>query len=380
MDSSLETRTGELKGKIALHAARAGERERVDRRADVFAMGVMVWEAAVGRRLWKGLNEVAIMQSSSRARSHHRARSIRACRSSSRRFASRALARRADDRYPTAADFAADLERFLVTIGDRTTTRDIARLVSDAFEPDRRELREIIDGQLRMLRQGDSAASGPMPKLSSAALGGGGTPSVSLAQPSAAQLDRGVAPSYTAGGTASVASVPKRGGVPLIAGALIAAAAAIVGFVVFLVFHHDPRGTPVPISSIDPLSARPNAESVEVTITTNPPAAMLFLDDAPLGPSPFHQTFPRDNLAHRIRVEAQSYGPRTELVVFDKPIVQREIELSKAIAPGVTPTYAPPPPPRPTVVHTATGAPTNPEPVQSGAHKPPRQIDTSFGP
>jgi serine/threonine-protein kinase len=61
MDSSLETRTGELKGKIGYMPPEQASAERVDRRADVFAMGVMVWEAAVGRRLWKGLNEVSIM-------------------------------------------------------------------------------------------------------------------------------------------------------------------------------------------------------------------------------------------------------------------------------------------------------------------------------
>jgi serine/threonine protein kinase len=381
MDSSLETRTGELKGKIGYMPPEQASSERVDRRADVFAMGVMVWEAAVGRRLWKGLNEVAIMHELVMGKIPSPREIDPRVPIELEEICQRALARRPEDRYPTAADFAADLERFLVTIGDRTTTRDIARIVSDAFDSDRRELREIIDGQLRMLRQGDSAvASGPMPKLSSAALGGGGTPSVSLAQPSAAQLDRGVAPSYTAGGTASVAAVPKKG-VPLVAGAAIAVAAAIVGFVVFLAVHHDPHAAPLALSVID-TPARASAESIEVTITTTPPAATLFLDDAPLGPSPFHQTFPRDNLAHRIRAEAQSYGSRTELVVFDKPVVQREIELSKSSVPAVASTYVAPPPPKATAVHTAAAAPTNPEPVGSGAgqHKPPRQIDTSFGP
>ncbi|HEY2367230.1 MAG TPA: serine/threonine-protein kinase, partial [Polyangiaceae bacterium] len=242
MDSSLETRTGELKGKVAYMPPEQASAQRVDRRADVFALGVMVWEAAVGRRLWKGLNEVAIMHELLTG-------NIPSPRSIDPRvppeldaICKRALALRADDRYATAADFAADLERFLANIGDRTTSRDIATLTSTAFAEDRRELREIIDNQLRGIRSGDDALA-PMPKLPAT---GGGTPSMSLARPSTAQLDQNVAPSYTAGGTASSAgpsqSTQRRG--PLLAaGAMIAAAVGLLGIIVFLVVHNSGNKT-----------------------------------------------------------------------------------------------------------------------------------------
>jgi serine/threonine protein kinase len=380
MDSSLETRTGELKGKIGYMPPEQASAERVDRRADVFAMGVMVWEAAVGRRLWKGLNEVSIMHELVMGKIPTAREVDPRVPSELDKICRRALATRPDDRYATAADFAADLERFLVNIGDRTTTRDVARIVTDAFVSDRRELRAIIDGQLRLLREGNDAVSTvTIPKLTtSASVGGGVTPSVSLASPSAALLDQGVQPSYTAGGTASVTSpVAKRG--PLLAlGAMIASGVAILGIIVFLVLRRDPHAAAPPPSTLDP-ATRPTAESIDVTVTTNPPAA-LFLDDAPLGLSPFHQTFPRDNLAHRLRAEAASYGPRTELIVFDKPTVELDLALPKVVS-GVTPPVTPPKPMITAAHPTATGAPTNPPPGGSATgHKPPRQIDTSFGP
>src|SRR6185437_8026107 len=62
LNSSAETRTGVLKGKVAYMAPEQARGERCDRRADVFSVGVMLWEAATGRRLWKGVPDITILQ------------------------------------------------------------------------------------------------------------------------------------------------------------------------------------------------------------------------------------------------------------------------------------------------------------------------------
>ncbi|MBX3200156.1 MAG: protein kinase [Labilithrix sp.] len=49
-----ETEGGELKGKLAYMAPEQLTRRTVDRRCDVFAMGVVLWEALTGRRLFAG--------------------------------------------------------------------------------------------------------------------------------------------------------------------------------------------------------------------------------------------------------------------------------------------------------------------------------------
>src|SRR5690349_17441022 len=61
LNSSAETRTGVLKGKVAYMAPEQARGERVDRRADVFSVGVMMWEAATGRRLWKGVPDLTVL-------------------------------------------------------------------------------------------------------------------------------------------------------------------------------------------------------------------------------------------------------------------------------------------------------------------------------
>ena len=54
-------RTGAIKGKLAYLAPEYLRNDGVDRRADVFAAGVMLWELLAGRRLWHGMSEAQIV-------------------------------------------------------------------------------------------------------------------------------------------------------------------------------------------------------------------------------------------------------------------------------------------------------------------------------
>ena len=56
------TSTGVLKGKAAYMAPEQTYTSRVDARADVFAVGVILWEMLCGRRLFKSSNEVLTLQ------------------------------------------------------------------------------------------------------------------------------------------------------------------------------------------------------------------------------------------------------------------------------------------------------------------------------
>src|SRR5207244_10509954 len=59
--ASHRTRPGTLKGRLSYMAPEQMRGGAVDRRADLFSVGVMLWEAAAGRRLWQDLSEAAIV-------------------------------------------------------------------------------------------------------------------------------------------------------------------------------------------------------------------------------------------------------------------------------------------------------------------------------
>jgi len=61
-DGMDQTRTGLLKGKISYMAPEQCRQESLDRRADVFALGVVAWELLAGRKPFSGNSELATMQ------------------------------------------------------------------------------------------------------------------------------------------------------------------------------------------------------------------------------------------------------------------------------------------------------------------------------
>src|SRR5262249_35157487 len=55
-----ETRLGTIKGKVRYMAPEQIRSEEIDRRADVFALGVMLWELTCGQPLYDAPNEFAL--------------------------------------------------------------------------------------------------------------------------------------------------------------------------------------------------------------------------------------------------------------------------------------------------------------------------------
>ncbi len=400
IDSALETRTGELKGKVAYMPPEQAAAKRVDRRADIFAVGVMLWEAATNRRLWKGMNEIAIMHNlftgqipSPRDVDPRVPEDLdRICRI--------AMAIEPDYRYRTAAEMAQELEQFLAGLGDRTTAKDIGKLVSDAFEDDRREMREIIDGQLRLLRTSQAMERADVPKADLTTLvhssrdGSGSSPADPSSHPSmprvsTAQLDASAPPSFTTGGTstsmkqlAKPASSPSH--TPKIVAGLMAVSAIGLAAVIAGVFYaksHPAAPTEPEIvaatgtataSAPTPLgTAAPGVARTNVTFGATPADAKIFIDDAPLDGNPFKGAFPKDGLSHRVKAEANGYTTKNEVVVFNQDDVAVNITLAKR-AQGSPAVVAP-------VKPTATATATAPDPTGSVKKKPHRDIDTTFG-
>jgi len=152
-DQSSQTRTGVIKGKLAYMSPEQAFGKPVDRRADVFAVGVILWEAITGRRMWKGNAEGAIAHRLSVGDIPKITEYVPEPPPMLKAICERALAPRSADRYPTASAMRVDLEKYLATLVQKPMARDFGALVVQAFSEERVRLAGLIEEQMRTLRE-----------------------------------------------------------------------------------------------------------------------------------------------------------------------------------------------------------------------------------
>ena len=148
-DSSGDTSTGGIKGKATYMAPEQAARRPVDHRADIFAVGVMLWQAITGARLWGDANDFEIFLKL-QSEPIPSPRTVRADVSPElEAICMRALAGKPEDRYATAAEFQVALEDHLEATGARVGQKQLAKLMLDLFATKRAEVKAEIEAQIR---------------------------------------------------------------------------------------------------------------------------------------------------------------------------------------------------------------------------------------
>jgi len=147
-ESPIETQVGVIKGKIRYMPPEQLAGERVDRRVDVFAAGVMLWEAACGRRLWQDLSEAAIMNAVLRGDIPSPLDVAPDVPPDLEAIVMKALEYEREDRYPTAEALREALEGYLAT-RPNVSSREVGRLTAEIFAEEREAARREIDERLK---------------------------------------------------------------------------------------------------------------------------------------------------------------------------------------------------------------------------------------
>jgi serine/threonine protein kinase len=143
-DSTEETRTGIVKGKPTYMSPEQAARQKVDHRADLFAVGVMLWEALTGERLWGGASDAEIL---SRLRDGDvpSPGSVKPdVDPTLAAICTRALSVDPAARYATAGAMHDDIEAWLDANGARRTRQALGELVSELFDDRRRAIQSVI--------------------------------------------------------------------------------------------------------------------------------------------------------------------------------------------------------------------------------------------
>lgn len=145
------TRSGQLKGKLSYMAPEQATKKAVeiDRRADVFAMGIVLWEALTGEGLFRAESEAQTFHKLLIDPIAHPTDKAPAVPLALGDVCMRALARDPDQRYGSAADFAEALEAVAKEVGAVGRPADVSAYVTRSAGADlsqrRARVRAVVD-------------------------------------------------------------------------------------------------------------------------------------------------------------------------------------------------------------------------------------------
>jgi serine/threonine-protein kinase len=286
--SMVETETGVIKGKLRYMPPEQVLGSRVDRRADIFAAGVIMWEAITGKRMWSDVSEATILNRLSSGEIPSPLSANPDVPPALAKICNKALAPNVDDRYATAADFRAALEEWLRLSGNAVSSSDVAQYMTTTFAEFRESTRNVVEQHLSAARLSSSyEESGPVAI---------DVPNLDF-QPGATEVSRSMSGSRSGVTNRSntVAAAPSNRNVWL--GALGAVLLAMAAYLFFARAKAEPA-----------LPAAP--PTVAVSIAASPATATLTLDGQRL-PNPVNSSFPRDDKQHVLLVEAAGHVSQT---------------------------------------------------------------------
>jgi serine/threonine-protein kinase len=124
-----ETDPGVVKGKFSYLSPEAASGLNVDMRADIFSVGILLYEMLTGQRLFYGENDYHTVELVRKAEVPPISSINPQVPPEMEEVISRALARDPDDRYQHASDFSEDLTKLLFGRGMAVGRGDISRMV-----------------------------------------------------------------------------------------------------------------------------------------------------------------------------------------------------------------------------------------------------------
>ncbi|MBN2573337.1 MAG: protein kinase [Deltaproteobacteria bacterium] len=129
-----DTSSGSLKGKLGYMAPEQARGETIDARADIFTLGVVLWECIAGRRLFLRENELATLRA---VVYEPIPKPSKYCKVDPvlEVIIEHALARDLDERFQTAEEMRIALERWIFAAGG-TSTHDLSTLMKSWFPSD----------------------------------------------------------------------------------------------------------------------------------------------------------------------------------------------------------------------------------------------------
>ncbi len=150
--------TAGVKGKFGYMAPEYIESRRADRRADVFAVGVTLWEALTGKRLFRADSEIETMQRVLSLVPEKPSLGEPALGTAFDAVVAKALAKDPDARYQTMAELATDLETAARAAGISPSPAAVVEAVTDLYGDVLSARKQVLRDLLKASGETSSAA------------------------------------------------------------------------------------------------------------------------------------------------------------------------------------------------------------------------------
>jgi serine/threonine protein kinase len=334
-DAGHETRAGLIKGKLNYIAPEQLRGDPLDRRADVFALGAMLWETVAGRRFAGGANVPEVAKVHKRIKGEEpNIRSVRPDVSEElATIIDRAIHIDREQRWHDAAAFADALDAYIDATGKRPGAKSLAAWMQPRFAQDRAAMHKVIDERVQLILKSPSAVEiEKMPNLPVAEGTGSGTwpgaersgtfkgrgPKVEEAQSIAGPV--GMRPKLRLAAIGAAVTLLVAGALALFMPAdavTLSSPAPIPGETPVAATANQPSSdAPAPGSSVQASDSLSPAH-VTVQLTASPPSTQVTIDGAAVT-IPFSGEFTKSAALHRIEATSEGYKPSVRLVSFNR--------------------------------------------------------------
>lgn len=131
-----KTQAGILKGKFGYMSPEQVRGLPLDRRSDIFSLGIIFYEILTGERLFVGESDFSTLEKVRNVEIMPPTAYNRNIPESLEKIILKALAKDADDRYQYASEMAEDIQRFMISQGILFTRKDLSGFMKTLFADD----------------------------------------------------------------------------------------------------------------------------------------------------------------------------------------------------------------------------------------------------
>jgi eukaryotic-like serine/threonine-protein kinase len=317
--STTHTATGIIKGKLAYMPPEQLSGDTLDRRADLYAFGCMLWAAAAGQKLWKDVPDTQILRRALLGDIPSPQASNPSCDDALAQIAMKALATDKDQRYSTALELQEDLERYCEQIGAANRPRELSRFVSSLFADTRAELKARVEHELSVL--GTQLADPVVNEVT-------GSAALDVVE---AHLPVSSTQTISA---SSVGMAPPHGAKPKPWVIGVGALALSLGVYAFVSRPANGPSRPPPASastSTHEPERSSKAAVVKVELRASPTGARVFLDGELVEGNPALRVLPTDGKVHELRAELAGHQTASaQFTATRDDVVELHLDALKA--------------------------------------------------